>query len=329
MTQNKLKLLTILTNFLATHLLSINRKMTCEFVSQLISLINLSFSQLENPNETLTEQQYHHIQKNIPANAEPTNLKLANSNLQKVIVPFGFNLLLEMTYLFIVQCKSVVVPKKLKYIILEEYKLILESLEEAEKLYYEKVQVDQQGNFQAISDSDFQSYFHHKRRMLNLQMLILCDFIGYSKDQVPTTLINHIQQIGEIQEVRAVANKSISINHSSVVSEIRSKQHIAASELLSNPKVQNNLYVYWLVYNRTKANPKYSTADLAEDLKRVTSKIQFLNFIQDFCTSRMQISNLKQNPHFDEKIFQDTITLISQYYQLEDELTLLMKTPRM
>ena len=69
-----------------------------------------------------------------------------------MIVPFGFNLLLELTYLFIVQCKSVVVPKKLKYIILEEFKLILESLVEAKRLYHDKVKVNEQGNFLAISD---------------------------------------------------------------------------------------------------------------------------------------------------------------------------------
>ena len=43
MTQNKLKVLTILTNFVATHLLTLNQRTTFDFIGQLINLINTSF----------------------------------------------------------------------------------------------------------------------------------------------------------------------------------------------------------------------------------------------------------------------------------------------
>ena len=85
-------------------------------------------------------------------------------------------------------------------------------------------------------------------------MLIMCDFIGSSNELIPATLVSHIQQIGEIQEVRAVANKSISVNHTSVVSEVQNKQSIPASDLLTNPNIENNLFIYWLIHTKTKNN---------------------------------------------------------------------------
>jgi len=54
MTQNKLKLMTILVNLLATHLAIIDRELTFEFVNKLVKLIEKSFTDKE-------EDLYHKV----------------------------------------------------------------------------------------------------------------------------------------------------------------------------------------------------------------------------------------------------------------------------
>ena len=146
MTQNRLKLLIILSNLLETHLSYLDRNLTSSFVIQLVTLINSD------------ENQYEHIYHQIKS-------KIPKSNLE---IPFGFNLLLELTYIFIVQCKSEVVPTQLKNLIMIEYCEIMKSLVTAQNLFYQDINLDKDMCFTKITKDQFQTYFGHKRRKMNL-----------------------------------------------------------------------------------------------------------------------------------------------------------------
>ena len=89
---------------------------------------------------------------------------------------------------------------------------------------------------------------------MNFHMLMLMDCIGYPSEEIPDELIDQIKNVGEIQEVRAVAYKSLSINHSTFTAFTGAKelnqngQLISISDLNSNPSISNNLFIFWLVY---------------------------------------------------------------------------------
>ena len=82
MIQNKLKLLTILSNLLATHLSNLDRNLTFTFVNSLLELLNSG----KDHRETI----YHGIKG-----------KINDSSVSDTLT-FGMNLLLELTYVYIV-----------------------------------------------------------------------------------------------------------------------------------------------------------------------------------------------------------------------------------
>lgn len=87
-----------------------------------------------------------------------------------MLIPFGFNLLLELTFVLIVQCKSDVLPVQLRSMIIQEYDNILQSLIQADQIFSEAVSVqpEQPEVLQTINTKDFSNYFGFKRRKLNL-----------------------------------------------------------------------------------------------------------------------------------------------------------------
>jgi hypothetical protein len=147
MTQYKLKLLTILVNLLATHLAIIDRDQTFDFVTKLIDLMKQS----DSKSQESVEASYQNIKAKIPKKHLPKHFHLVDKQLQPFLLPFGFNLLLELTYLFIVQCKSEVVPLWLRDVILQEFRNILQSLVTAQMLFERNIKVDSNGNFESIS----------------------------------------------------------------------------------------------------------------------------------------------------------------------------------
>ena len=82
--------------------------------------------------------------------------------------------------------------------ILEEYDKILLSLVRAQKEFEEGVQLDSSGSFLKITDAQYQSYFGHKRRKMNFQMLLLLDCIGHPSETIPEDLIFQIKSIGKL-----------------------------------------------------------------------------------------------------------------------------------
>jgi len=116
LTQNKLKLITILVNLLATHLSIIDRDNTFNFVQKIVGLI-------DNVGEdSQVEDMYHSIKSSIPRDARPSSIRIEDEQVESIVMSYGFNLLLELSYLFIVQCKSEVVPKWLRSMIVKEFR---------------------------------------------------------------------------------------------------------------------------------------------------------------------------------------------------------------
>ena len=77
-------------------------------------------------------------------------------------MPFGLNLLLEIAFHFVVQCKSEVLPADLKSVIVAEYRNILLSLVHSDRLFVEKAKLNDRGELEVISKTDFDLYWGYK-----------------------------------------------------------------------------------------------------------------------------------------------------------------------
>lgn len=141
MIQNKLKLLTILANLLLSHLSNINKDLAFDFVQQLSQLIKESLKDSRVESDTQTEEMYHTVKQNILELQKKVVKKDRNHSVDNMVIPFGFNLLLELTFVLIVQCKSDVLPVQLRSMIIIEYDNILQSLVKADQIFTEKVSV--------------------------------------------------------------------------------------------------------------------------------------------------------------------------------------------
>ena len=78
---------------------------------------------------------YHKVKSNILELQKRVVKKGRNNSVDNVIIPFGFNLLLELTFVLIVQCKSDVLPLQLRSMIIIEYGHILQSLVKADQIF--------------------------------------------------------------------------------------------------------------------------------------------------------------------------------------------------
>lgn len=123
--------------------------------------------------------------------------------------------------------------------------------------------------------------------------------------------------------MRALAYKSLSVNHSTFSVIGNASAEVSLTELRSNPSISNNLFVYWLIYTRSQ-NQDYALTALSKDLQKLTMKAHFLEFIQSYCDRQLEQKRLRENKYFDEALFQDTITLIQQYYAIDPSLTMVV-----
>lgn len=168
MAQSKLKLITILTNLLVTHMARLDKNLTYEFVNRLVSdLMDQSIEDLSSSNtraEVPRGSKYRELKKSIP---EEFTLSLdPDCATSKLLMPFGLNLLLEIAFIFVVQCKSEVLPDSLKTEIVEEYRNILLSLVQSEHLFSEKILLNDASELQ-MSKEDFDTYWDYKKRKMN------------------------------------------------------------------------------------------------------------------------------------------------------------------
>lgn len=168
MAQSKLKLITILTNLLVTHMARLDKNLTYEFVNRLVSdLMDQSIEDLSSSNtsaEVPRGSKYRELKKSIPK--EFTLSLDLDCDTSKLLMPFGLNLLLEIAFIFVVQCKSEVLPDSLKTEIVEEYRNILLSLVQSEHLFSEKILLNDASELQ-MSKEDFDTYWDYKKRKMN------------------------------------------------------------------------------------------------------------------------------------------------------------------
>ena len=119
-------------------------------------------------------------------------------------------------------------------------------------------------------------------------MLLLIDQIDYSVNEISSDLIGQIRNIGEIIEVRGVAFKSLS-------SDLQIKNELTIDQLKQNSNIKNNLYVFWLIFNKTSDNSNYSLDDLCKDINRASNKIKFMKLIEDHCNNIFKENNVADN----------------------------------
>ena len=143
-----------------------------------------------------------------------------------------------------------------------------------------------------------------KRKKLNLKMLILTDCIAL-EEPLPEGLLDFVQQMSEIYELRGVAYKDLQLS----------------PEVVLPNYAQNNLYKYWLLHTRGK-----QAADDTSPFLRT----EFFRFIEDHCTELMEVKyKIKQSPYFDSGVFDQTMRLIETYYKLDPQLALLAKRSKL
>ena len=74
--------------------------------------------------------------------------------------------------------------------------------------------------------------------------------------------------------------------------------------------MSNNLFVLWLIHTQTQVKDKYTLRDLTQDIHKVSNKMRFMNFIEDYCSSAFKTNKIAENVYFDQGLFNDTIALI-------------------
>lgn len=94
-----MKLITILANFLTTNLMDFDEKQTRVFVSRLVSYLD----NFNNNKNTSSYQELAHLEIRglIPLPSEE-----ANDEIESLVIPYGFALLQEITFNFLVYCAA-------------------------------------------------------------------------------------------------------------------------------------------------------------------------------------------------------------------------------
>lgn len=121
LTQYRLKLLTVLANFLVTNLLEFDSRATTTFVSKLVSYLDQCCA--TTPPHQMLESGDQEIRSLIPdVQQEKEN------SVEHLVLPFGFSLLYEITFnLNVYTCADVVSPT-LRCALMKEFREILHSL---------------------------------------------------------------------------------------------------------------------------------------------------------------------------------------------------------
>lgn len=94
----------------------------------------------------------------------------------------------------------------LKSYLIGEFKQILESLVHSRKLFEEGRQMV--GKKQVISEEMMRTYMRIKRKKMNVSMMVFTDCISL-EGNLDKSLIQYIENMGKICELRAVAYKDL------------------------------------------------------------------------------------------------------------------------
>ena len=163
-----------------------------------------------------------------------------------------------MVFNLIVYCQADVQSTQLRKAILQEIREILNALVESKKMIDEAMLPEAP----AVSEQQLQTYMRLKRKKLNYKMLILTDCIAL-EEPLPEGLLDFVQKMSEVYEVRGVAYKDLQLTPEVVL-----------------PKMGiNNLYRFWLIYTRGK---------MAVDETSPYLRTEFFRFIEDHCTELME-----------------------------------------
>lgn len=199
-----------------------------------------------------------------------------------------------MVFSLIVYCQADVQSSQLRMAILQEIREILNALVESKKMIDEAMLPEAP----AVSEQQLQTYMRLKRKKLNYKMLILTDCIAL-EEPLPEGLLDFIQKMSEVYELRGVAYKDLQLTPEVVLPNMG----------------KNNLYMFWLIYTRGKK---------AVDETSPYLRTEFFRFIEDHCTELMEKKyRLRETPYFDEVVFDQTMRLIEIYYKLDPQLALL------
>ena len=175
-----------------------------------------------------------------------------------------------MVFNLIVYCQADVQSTQLRKAILQEIREILNALVVSKKM------IDDAMLHEAptVSEQQLQTYMRLKRKKLNYKMLILTDCIAL-EEPLPEGLLDFVQKMSEVYEVRGVAYKDLQLSPEVVL-----------------PKMGiNNLYKYWLIYTYGKK---------AVDETSPYLRTEFFRFIEDHCTELMEKKyRLRETPYFD------------------------------
>jgi hypothetical protein len=142
-----------------------------------------------------------------------------------------------------------------------------------------------------------------KRKKMNQKMMVLCDCIAL-EEPLPEGLLNFIQHMSEVCELRGAAYKDLSA---------------ISSNGNANPETDNNLFYFWLLHKKG-----VKALDASVDYNSALLRTEFFKFIEDYCRDLMENQyRLRQSPFFDNAVFEDSMKLIETYYKLDPQLALL------
>jgi len=254
MTQYRLKLLTTLANVMTTHLMEFNQKATEVFVLKLVAYIDEI--QAANIMPSTHDAGHFEIRQHIPE--APDN----QDKIESLVLPYGFSLLTEIVFNLIVYCQADVQSPQLRKAILQEIREILNALIISKQMMDNALLP----NSPPVTALELTAYMRLKRKKLNLKMLILTDCIAL-EEPLPEGLLEFVQQMSEIYELRGVAYKDLQLN----------------PEVVLPNYAQNNLYKYWLLH--TRGGRKAAEEDTQSPFLRT----EFFRFIEDHCRELMEV----------------------------------------
>ena len=167
LTQYRLKLLTVLSNFLVTNLLEFDAKATTVFVSRLVSYLDQCCA--TTPPHQMLESGDLEIRALIPEVKE----EQSGDSVDHLVLPFGFSLLYEITFNLNVYIAADVASPTLGWALMKEFREILHSLVTSNQIFNEFA-----ASPALLNESRLLDYIHHKRKRMNFKMMILTDCIS-------------------------------------------------------------------------------------------------------------------------------------------------------
>lgn len=110
---------------------------------------------------------------------------------------------------------------------------------------------------------------------------MLIDCIGYSNENsLPKKLTHMIRNAGSIQEIKSNAFKAL---HDLAMMPQFKAQTPKAMLFDNSSPYRNNLFVAWLICNESDGGRTYRHESLIEDVRKSEKKVQFLQFVEQYC----------------------------------------------